>query len=113
MFAFLSLIKKKTSTLLFKVCVYMSTVHIFVFFYFIMHSILNVFIYLDIESKPFNSLRPVWGLSQVLQLVTFNDHKNGYIFGGDQCEFGVDVIVAPPPTQWETISFDAELTNPN
>ncbi|CAH8263510.1 unnamed protein product [Arabidopsis lyrata] len=66
----------------------------------------------DVESKPFNSLRPVWGLPQVLQFVTFNDPKNGYIFGGDQCEFGVDVIVAPPPTKWETISFDAKLINP-
>ncbi|KAG7572152.1 MATH/TRAF domain [Arabidopsis suecica] len=66
----------------------------------------------DVESKPFNSLRPVWGLPQVLQFITFNDPKNGYIFGGDQCEFGVDVIVAPPPTKWESISFDAKLINP-
>ncbi|KAG7567697.1 MATH/TRAF domain [Arabidopsis thaliana x Arabidopsis arenosa] len=66
----------------------------------------------DVESKPFNNLRPVWGLPQVLQFVTFNDPKNGYIFGGDQFEFGVDVIVAPPPTKWESISFDAKLINP-
>ncbi|VYS58205.1 unnamed protein product [Arabidopsis thaliana] len=49
----------------------------------------------DSELKRFNAFRTVWGLSQVLSLETFNDSKNGYIFEGDQCEFGVDVLVHP------------------
>ncbi|KAL1208820.1 Ubiquitin C-terminal hydrolase 12 [Cardamine amara subsp. amara] len=65
----------------------------------------------DVESKPFNNLRPVWGLPQLLPLDTFKDPENGY-FSVDQCEFGVDVIVAPPPTNWEILSFNDKLSFP-
>ncbi|EOA22504.1 hypothetical protein CARUB_v10003159mg [Capsella rubella] len=66
----------------------------------------------DVESKPCNTLRTIWGLSQVLPLDTFNDHKNGYLFDGDHSEFGVDIIVAPPPTKHETLSYDVKLSYP-
>ncbi|KAF3519530.1 hypothetical protein DY000_02063463 [Brassica cretica] len=49
---------------------------------------------------------------QFLPLDTFNDLKNGYIFEGGHCEFGVDVIVASPLTNWEILSFDEKLSNP-
>ncbi|XP_019100840.1 PREDICTED: uncharacterized protein LOC104789288 [Camelina sativa] len=65
----------------------------------------------DVESKPFNSLRSMWGLPQVLPLNIFKDPDNGYVIQ-DQCEFGVDVIVAPPPTNWEIISFNDKLPHP-
>ncbi|KAG7568175.1 MATH/TRAF domain [Arabidopsis thaliana x Arabidopsis arenosa] len=65
----------------------------------------------DVESKPFNTFRSVWGLPQVLPLSTFKDPENGYVCLG-QCEFGVDVIVAPPPTNWEILSFDEKLAYP-
>jgi len=64
---------------------------------------------LDVEVKRFNALRTVWGLSQVLSLETFNDPENGYTFEGEQCEFGVDVMVASPITKWEVVSFDEKL----
>lgn len=48
----------------------------------------------------------------MLPLGTFNDRKNGYIFDGEHCEFGVDIIVAPPPTKWEIISFGEKLAFP-
>lgn len=67
---------------------------------------------IDKEVKRFNALRTVWGLSQVLSLETFNDPKNGYIFEGDQCEFGVDVLVAPSLTKWEVVSFNQKILNP-
>ncbi|KAL1197507.1 Ubiquitin C-terminal hydrolase 13 [Cardamine amara subsp. amara] len=66
----------------------------------------------DTELKRFNALRRVRGLSQVLSLETFNDPKNGYIFEGDQCEFGVDVLVAPSLTKWEVVSFNQKIPNP-
>ncbi|CAH2053054.1 unnamed protein product, partial [Thlaspi arvense] len=65
----------------------------------------------DVESKSFNALRRVWGFPQVLSLDTFSDPINGYIFG-DECEFGVDVIVAPSPTNWEVLSFDDKPSYP-
>ncbi|CAL9221828.1 unnamed protein product [Arabidopsis halleri] len=49
----------------------------------------------DTEVKRFNALRTVWGLSQ-----------------GDQCEFGVDVLVAPSLTKWEVVSFNKKISNP-
>ncbi|XP_010424464.2 PREDICTED: MATH domain-containing protein At5g43560-like [Camelina sativa] len=66
----------------------------------------------DVESRPFNSLRTMWGLPQVLALGTFNDRENGYLFDGDHCEFGVDITVVPPPTNWEILSFDEDLPYP-
>lgn len=64
------------------------------------------------EVKRFNALRTVWGLSQVLPLKTFNDPKNGYIFEGEHCEFGADVMVASPFTKWEVVSFNEKFTRP-
>ncbi|KAL0712133.1 hypothetical protein Bca4012_019111 [Brassica carinata] len=57
----------------------------------------------DVESKPFNTLRTRWGLPKVLALDTFSNHKSGYLFDGDLCEFGVDIVVTPPPTKWEFV----------
>lgn len=70
------------------------------------------FIFLDLEVRRFNALKTVWGLQQFLPLDTFNDLKNGYIFEGGHCEFGVDVIVASPLTNWEILSFDEKLSKP-
>ncbi|XP_010421067.1 PREDICTED: ubiquitin carboxyl-terminal hydrolase 13-like [Camelina sativa] len=64
---------------------------------------MNYMYHSDVEGKQFNAIRPVWGFSQVLPLDTFNDPKNGYVFEGDQCEFGVDVMV--PLVNWEVVSF--------
>ncbi|EOA32620.1 hypothetical protein CARUB_v10015914mg [Capsella rubella] len=64
----------------------------------------------DVEGKQFNAIRPVWGFAQVLPLDTFNDPKNGYVFEGDQCEFGVDVMA--PLTNWEVVSFPKKPLNP-
>ncbi|KAF8091269.1 hypothetical protein N665_0450s0027 [Sinapis alba] len=66
----------------------------------------------DLEVRRFNALKTVWGLQQFLPLDTFNDLKNGYIFEGGFCEFGVDVIVASPLTNWEILSFDEKLSEP-
>ncbi|VVA94626.1 unnamed protein product [Arabis nemorensis] len=66
----------------------------------------------DVEAKRFNALKTVWGLPQVVPYDTFNNPENGYIFKGDQCEFGVDVIVAPPLTNWEIVSYNQKLPNP-
>ncbi|CAH2066412.1 unnamed protein product [Thlaspi arvense] len=66
----------------------------------------------DVEVKRFNALKTVWGLQQVISSETFTNPENGYVFEGDQCEFGVDVIVAPPLTNWEILSFDEKLLNP-
>ncbi|XP_019092260.1 PREDICTED: uncharacterized protein LOC104746651 [Camelina sativa] len=49
----------------------------------------------DTELKRFNALRTVWGMSQ-----------------GEQCEFGVDVLVAPSLAKWEVVSFNPKIRNP-
>ncbi|KAL9814062.1 putative ubiquitinyl hydrolase 1 [Arabidopsis thaliana] len=62
------------------------------------------------EVKRFNALRMVWGFSQMLPLHLFENPKNGYIFDGQKCEFGVEVMVVPPLTNWEVMSFDQKLS---
>ncbi|KAL9861637.1 putative MATH/TRAF domain-containing protein [Arabidopsis thaliana] len=66
----------------------------------------------DVEVKRFNALRMVWGLLKVLSYDTFTNPENGFIFEGGECEFGVDVLVAPPLTNWEILSFDEKLSPP-
>ncbi|KAG2253212.1 hypothetical protein Bca52824_083348 [Brassica carinata] len=66
----------------------------------------------DVGVKPFSELKTRWGLQQVLPRVTFNNPDNGYIFEGGQCEFGVDVIVAPSLTNWEVLSFTKKYFDP-
>ncbi|KAF2618718.1 hypothetical protein F2Q68_00040196 [Brassica cretica] len=51
-------------------------------------------------------------MQQVLPCDTFNNPDNGYIFEGGQCEFGVYVIVAPPLTNWEVLSFTEKYSDP-
>ncbi|KAG2322274.1 hypothetical protein Bca52824_015487 [Brassica carinata] len=66
----------------------------------------------DIEVKRFNALQTVWGVQQILPCDTFSNPDNGYIFEGDQCEFGVDVIVSPPHTKWEILTFAEKYSDP-
>ncbi|ESQ38614.1 hypothetical protein EUTSA_v10029340mg, partial [Eutrema salsugineum] len=68
--------------------------------------------YFTIQTVQFNTLRTMWGLPQVLPLDTFNDHKNGYIFDGDHCEFATMISFGHKlnyPTKWEIISFGHKL----
>ncbi|RID74792.1 hypothetical protein BRARA_B01872 [Brassica rapa] len=66
----------------------------------------------DVEVKRFNALKTVWGLRQVLPFDSFNNRVNGYVFEEDQCEFGVDVVVPSPLTNWEILSFNEQLQKP-
>ncbi|XP_024011483.1 uncharacterized protein LOC18008183 isoform X1 [Eutrema salsugineum] len=66
----------------------------------------------DVEVKRFNALKTVWGLPQVLPYDTFSNPEYGYIFEGDQCEFGVGVIVSPPLSNWEILSFNEKVPDP-
>uniref|UniRef100_A0A0D3CXM7 MATH domain-containing protein n=1 Tax=Brassica oleracea var. oleracea TaxID=109376 RepID=A0A0D3CXM7_BRAOL len=73
------------------------------------------FVYNKKENKYFTiqvNLKRGGGLQQVLPCVTFNNPDNGYIFEGGQCEFGVDVIVAPSLTNWEVLSFTKKYFDP-
>ncbi|CAN7086728.1 unnamed protein product [Brassica oleracea var. botrytis] len=72
----------------------------------------KLYIFSDVEVKRFNALKTRWGMQQVLPCDTFNNPDNGYIFEGGQCEFGVDVIVAPPLTNWEVLSFTEKYSDP-
>ncbi|CAN7053166.1 unnamed protein product [Brassica rapa subsp. trilocularis] len=65
----------------------------------------------DVEVKRFNALKTVWGLQQILPCDTFSNPENGYIFEGGQCEFGVDVIVSLPLTNWEVLSYTEKFSN--
>ncbi|EFH64987.1 predicted protein [Arabidopsis lyrata subsp. lyrata] len=62
--------------------------------------------------KRFSALKMAWGLRKILPCDTFINRENGYIFEGGECEFGVDVIVSSPLTNWEILSFDEKLSYP-
>ncbi|CAF1906465.1 unnamed protein product [Brassica napus] len=73
-------------------------------------SVISIFYVSDVEVKRFNALQTVWGLRQVLPFDSFNNPENGYVFEGDQCEFGVDVVVPSPVTNWEILSFNEKFS---
>ncbi|KAG2246833.1 hypothetical protein Bca4012_090209 [Brassica carinata] len=52
----------------------------------------------DTNVWRFNVFKTMWGFSQVLPVATFKDPKNGYLYDGDHCEFGVDVTI---PTTYQ------------
>ncbi|CAN8258669.1 unnamed protein product [Cochlearia groenlandica] len=47
----------------------------------------------DTNVWRFNAFKTMWGFSQVIPVATFKDTKNGYLYDGDHCEFGVDVTI--------------------
>ncbi|KAF3592572.1 hypothetical protein DY000_02025139 [Brassica cretica] len=57
-------------------------------------------------------LRKNGGCSKFFPSDAFNKLENVYIFEGDQCEFGVEVIVPSPLTKWEILSFNEKLQGP-
>lgn len=54
----------------------------------------------------------MWGFSQVLPVDTFKDPKNGYLYDGDHCEFGVDVIIPSIAENSELFSATEKFFNP-
>ncbi|KAH0855259.1 hypothetical protein HID58_013757 [Brassica napus] len=60
----------------------------------------------------FNVFKTMWGFSQVLPVDTFKDPKNGYLYDGDHCEFGVDVIIPSIAENSELFSATEKFYNP-
>lgn len=56
--------------------------------------------------------KTMWGFSQVLPVDTFKDPKNGYLYDGDHCEFGVDVIIPSIAENSELFSATEKFYNP-
>ncbi|KAL0664031.1 hypothetical protein Bca4012_100868 [Brassica carinata] len=69
-------------------------------------------IFAEVRFFVYNKKENKYFTIQVLPCVTFNNPDNGYIFEGGQCEFGVDVIVAPSLTNWEVLSFTKKYFDP-
>ncbi|KAF8054831.1 hypothetical protein N665_1311s0001 [Sinapis alba] len=61
----------------------------------------------DTDVWRFDAFNTMWGFSQVLPVDTFKDPKNGYLYNGEHCEFGVDVIVPTLFEQSETFSISS------
>ncbi|CAF1906456.1 unnamed protein product [Brassica napus] len=108
----------------FSLSVFFNVFHLHLFIFTFFHNgFISMYVEIDSESlisapqhlevKRFNALKTVWGLQQVLPFDSFNHPENGFVFEGDQCEFGVDVIVVPPLTNWEILFFNEKLQNPS
>ncbi|KAH0891695.1 hypothetical protein HID58_054124 [Brassica napus] len=64
------------------------------------------------NERKFNVFKTMWGFSQVLPVDTFKDPKNGYLYDGDHCEFGVDVIIPSIAENSELFSATEKFYNP-
>ncbi|CAH2053228.1 unnamed protein product [Thlaspi arvense] len=47
----------------------------------------------DTDGWRFSFFKTMWGFSQVIPVSTFKESRNGYLYDGDHCEFGVDVTI--------------------
>lgn len=61
----------------------------------------------DTDVWRFDAFNTMWGFSQVLPVATFKDPKNGYLYNGEHCEFGVDVTVPTLFEESETFSISS------
>ncbi|CAF2077418.1 unnamed protein product [Brassica napus] len=66
----------------------------------------------DTNVWRFNVFKTMWGFSQVLPVATFKDPKNGYLYDGDHCEFGVDVTIPTTYQVSELFSIADNFYNP-
>ncbi|ESQ47765.1 hypothetical protein EUTSA_v10020952mg [Eutrema salsugineum] len=66
----------------------------------------------DTDVWRFDVFKTMWGFSKVLPVDTFKDTKNGYLYDGDHCEFGVDVTIPSPFKMSELFSITEKLDNP-
>ncbi|CAA7055165.1 unnamed protein product [Microthlaspi erraticum] len=60
----------------------------------------------------FNVFKTMWGFSQALPLDTFRDSRNGYLYDGDHCEFGVDVTIPTHFDKSELFTITQNFPNP-
>uniref|UniRef100_A0A1J3IN50 Ubiquitin carboxyl-terminal hydrolase 12 n=1 Tax=Noccaea caerulescens TaxID=107243 RepID=A0A1J3IN50_NOCCA len=66
----------------------------------------------DTDGWRFNIFKTMWGFSQVIPVNTFKDSKNGYLYDGDHCEFGVDVTSPSVFQKSELFSVTEKIYNP-
>ncbi|ESQ47841.1 hypothetical protein EUTSA_v10020911mg [Eutrema salsugineum] len=66
----------------------------------------------DTDVWRFNVFKTMWGFSHVLPVDTFKDPTNGYLYDGDHCEFGVDVIVPSLFEKSELFTVTEKFDNP-
>ncbi|CAH2053227.1 unnamed protein product [Thlaspi arvense] len=60
----------------------------------------------------FSFFKPMWGFSQVIPVSTFKEPRNGYLYDGDHCEFGVDVTIPSVFQTSELFSVAEKFQNP-
>nr|VDC94055.1 unnamed protein product [Brassica oleracea] len=66
----------------------------------------------DTHAWRYNIFKTMWGFPQVLPLATFRDPRNGYLFNGDHCEFGVDVTIHTAFQRSELFTVARNFPNP-
>ncbi|KFK39045.1 hypothetical protein AALP_AA3G193700 [Arabis alpina] len=66
----------------------------------------------DTDVWKFSTFKTMWGISQALLIDTFKDPKNGYLYDGGHCEFGVDVTIPSLFEKSELFSINEKLQNP-
>ncbi|CAN6993538.1 unnamed protein product [Brassica oleracea var. botrytis] len=60
----------------------------------------------------FNVYKTMWGFPRVMSLAAFRDPRNGYLFNGDHCEFGVDVTFPTTFQRSELFTVARNFPNP-
>uniref|UniRef100_M4CIF6 MATH domain-containing protein n=1 Tax=Brassica campestris TaxID=3711 RepID=M4CIF6_BRACM len=68
--------------------------------------------YVEIDSKSLMLFTSPTEIFAELRFFVYNKKENKYFTIQSQCEFGVDVIVAPSLTNWEVLSFTKKYFDP-
>ncbi|CAH8257620.1 unnamed protein product [Arabidopsis lyrata] len=67
--------------------------------------------YVELDSTSLTESTPTEVFAE-LRFFVYNKKKTSTLLKGGECEFGVDVIVSSPLTNWEILSFDEKLSYP-
>ncbi|CAH2053225.1 unnamed protein product [Thlaspi arvense] len=80
-------------------------------FYIYNKNVRKYFTIQDANVWRFSVFKTMWGFPQVLSVDTFKYPRNGYLYDGDHCEFGVDVTVPSLAEKSELFTVTDNIRN--
>ncbi|KAJ4884466.1 TRAF-like family protein [Raphanus sativus] len=63
------------------------------------------------EAQRFHLFKQQYGMLTFLEIGYYQNPVHGFIFNGEQCVFGVDIVVSKP-SAWEDASYEQNIRDP-
>ncbi|CAH8390392.1 unnamed protein product [Eruca vesicaria subsp. sativa] len=64
------------------------------------------------EAQRFHLFKQQYGMLEFRPIGYYTNPAYGYLFNGEQCVFGVDIVVAKPSATWEDVTYEENIRDP-